>query len=241
MGLFDQFGIWMYVYNCCSSEIQDDQLSPITEGYLFFAREIIKYSYTIITPHSATSYKSLLEKRNHIKLPLAVGITINFGWGKCESECHLVNQKRFNLWIVCNQGQSPIVSNCDRSRIVYNCITPSWIKSGEITFYFPSTFGTLLDSVFHLCWRQISENKLQVELKSSMKVRAKYHEFELLSNYWKYLRSAYLENQLNLFPREVLWGLIYRVGLISSLTLWIHIDTNSCLLSLLLFGSCCNN
>ena len=87
----------MYVYNCCSSEIQDDQLSPITEGYLFFAREIIKYSYTIITPHSATSYKSLLEKRNHIKLPLAVGIMINFGWGKCESECHLVNQKRFNL------------------------------------------------------------------------------------------------------------------------------------------------
>ena len=58
-------------------------------------------------------------------------------------------------------------------------------------------------------------------------------KFELLSNYWKYLRSAYLENQLNLFPREVLWSLFNRVGLISSLRLWIHIDNNSCLLSLL--------
>ena len=130
-------------------------------------------------------------------------MTMNFGWGKCESEYYLVNKKRFNLWIVCNQGQSTIVNNCDRSRIVYNCITPSWIKRVEFTFYFPSTSGTLLDSVFHLCWRQISENKL--------------------SNHWKYLRSAYLENQLNLFPREVLWGLIYRI------TLWIHI----CLLNLL--------
>ena len=190
----------MYVYSCCSSEIQDDQWSKITEGYLF-SRE------------KSLNTVTLLEKRNHIKLPLAVGMTMNFGWGKYESEYHLVNQKMFDLWIVCNQGQSTIVNNCDRSRIVYNCITPSWIKRGEITFYFPSTFGTLLDSVFHLCWRQISENKLL--------------------NYWKYLRSAYLENQLNLFPCEVLWGLIHRVGLISSQTLWIHIDTNSCLLTLL--------
>ena len=150
-----------------------------------------------------------------------------------------------------NCMQSRSIDNCKQLRPIKNCIQLYNTKLNQergnhfllsinlwnsARLSFPSLLASNL-------WKQIAtwiEELWQWELNILnyfsllyLHTGKRQLKFELLSNYWKYLRSAYLENQLNLFPREVLWGLIYRVGLISSLTLWIHIDTNSFLLSLL--------